>query len=112
MGLTLTIMDYHSFRFIFGMVILTFSYIVGWAGIAAGAYLGKKTRKKKYYAYGTAAYAFSWVMLAAGAYIAGPEGFALVKHLLGACLWQTLIIAALLVAAAGYYLLKKKRKSS
>lgn len=92
------------------MVIFATSYLVGWAGIAGGAYLGRKTRKKKYYAYGTAVYAFSWVMLAGGAYLAGPEGVALVKKLFGAYLWQTLGITALILAAAGAYYLVKKRK--
>jgi FtsH-binding integral membrane protein len=92
------------------MVILIASYIVGWASLAAGAYFGKKNGKKKYYAYGTAAYAFSWVMLAAGGYLVGPQGIALVKKLFRLYLWQTLGIAALIVAAAAAYYLIHRHK--
>ena len=94
------------------MSILIASYIVGWGGVAAGAYLGKKRHKKKYYAYGTAVYAFSWAMWAAGAYLVGPQGIALVKKLFRTYLWQTLVIAALILAAAAvyYFVLRKKHK--
>jgi hypothetical protein len=101
----------HSVKFIIGMVFLLTNQVIGWAGLIVGAWLGKKTGKKAYYALGTVTYGLSWGMVAAGVYLAGPEGLALVKVLFRKYMWQTICAAAVIAAGAlVYYLLKKRKK--
>jgi len=104
-------MSGYSWRFIVGMVLLLTNQIVGWGGAALFTYLGRKTGRKIYFAYGTAIYAFSWAMLAAGVFLVGPEGVKLARQLMKSYGLEALVALAAILAGVIVYVRFKKKKT-
>lgn len=101
-------MNIDTLLFYFGVALLITNPIVGWAGVALGAYLARRNGQKRYLAFGTAIYAFSWVMLAAGVVLAGEEGIKRSKDFLRTHWWAAIWIC-LLVAWGLYWNAKRKK---
>jgi hypothetical protein len=100
----------YSWGFITGVILLLTNQIVGWGGVALCAYLGKRTARKAFFAYGTGLYACSWVMLIAGVVLAGPEGIMTLKKLLKSRSLEALLTLAVILAGVTLYACFKKKK--
>lgn len=101
-------MSLDSILFYTGVALLVTNPVVGWAGVAVCAALGRRSKKKGYYALGTAIYAFSWVMLAGGVILAGEEGVKRSKDFIRTHWWASIWILLLIVW--GLYWNAKRKK--
>jgi len=70
-----------SLKLLTGIILLLTNQIVGWGGIAWGAYKARTTSNHWYYVYGKLIYLFSFGMLFLGIYLAGTEGLTFITSL-------------------------------
>ncbi|MBN1823663.1 MAG: hypothetical protein JW803_05025 [Endomicrobiales bacterium] len=100
----------YSLKFIIGMIFLLTNNVVGWSGLAAGAYFMRRTGKKLFMSAGTFVYAVSWAMLLAGAYLVGPDGVCFARELLKKHRIESFIVFSLIIIAASFYVIAKRKK--
>jgi hypothetical protein len=97
----------YSLKFLVGLALLVLNPLVGWAGIAVGAYLARRTARRYYYGLGTGMYMVSWGMALAGIALAGPEGIALAKKYEHVNVWYMLPVLFVLLVGVGLYVWKR-----
>jgi hypothetical protein len=89
-----------SLQSIIGIILLFTNQVVGWGGLIYFTYLGKKSKKKYFYALASGAYIASWGMLGLGAFLAGEEGIAFFRQVSREYTLETTFVSVLMLCTA------------